>query len=177
MPLALSLLAGPLLAQGCPAAPDHGEEIARLLESLSASRSGAEAQAIAAELWALRMEAPDARAQALLDEGMEARAAFDVPSAREIFDRLVAYCPAYAEGYNQRAFAAYLGADFAAALQDLDRALELAPRHIGALSGKALTLMGLGRQVEAQIVLRQALALNPWLAERRLLRELPGKDI
>jgi len=82
----------------------------------------------------------------------------------------VDYCPAYAEGYNQRAFVNFLRQNFAPALEDLDRALALSPRHIAALSGKALTLMGLGRDAEAQDVLRSALELNPWLNERHLLK-------
>ena len=61
--------------------------------------------------------------------------------------------------------------DYARALDDLDRALERSPAHIGAMSGKALTLFGLQRDEEAKAVLRDALALNPWLSERRLLEE------
>jgi hypothetical protein len=45
------------------------------------------------------------------------------------------------------------------------------------LSGKALTLMGLGRDAEAQTVLRAALALNPWLEERALLVTPPGVEL
>ena len=62
-------------------------------------------------------------------------------------------------------------------MTDLERALEINPTHVAALSGKALTLMGLGRDDEAQEVLRAALALNPWLSERSLLQEPPGEDI
>jgi len=93
----------------------------------------------------------------------------DLRNAVAAFDALIAYCPDYAEGYNQRAFARYLRQDFAPALEDLDAALARSPRHIGALSGKALTLMGLGRDREALATLRAALALNPWLSERALV--------
>ncbi|MEL7462256.1 MAG: tetratricopeptide repeat protein, partial [Pseudomonadota bacterium] len=92
-------------------------------------------------------------------------------------NRLVDYCPDYAEGYNQRAFAAFLQADYDAALADLDLALDRSPTHLGALSGKALTLMGMGRNDIAQDVLREALALNPWLPERRFLIERPGEKL
>ncbi|KKL65864.1 hypothetical protein LCGC14_2150700, partial [marine sediment metagenome] len=119
-------------------------------------------------IWA---DAPDARAQELLDEGLARRGAFDLDGARVAFDALIAYCPSYAEGYNQRAFIAFMREDYAAALVDLDRALARLPLHVAALSGKALTLMGLGRDGEAQEVLRAALTLNPWLPERGLLRD------
>jgi len=107
----------------------------------------------------------------MLDWGMARRAIYDFDAAKEAFDALVAYCPDYAEGYNQRAFVAFLRGDYAAALEDLDEALARNPSHIAALSGKALTLMGLGRMAAAQGVLRDALALNPWLPERRYLVE------
>jgi tetratricopeptide (TPR) repeat protein len=90
---------------------------------------------------------------------------------------LIDYCPDYAEGYNQRAFVSFLTEDFEGALPDLDRTLELSPTHVGALAGKALTLLALSRQDEGQKVLKQALALNPWLSERALLSEPPGQDI
>lgn len=174
---AFCLLAGPLAAQSCPPAPDHTERLSKLIQSLQISRGEGEARVLTNELWSLWTDAPDARAQAMLDEGMGRRASFDLLGARTVLNRLVDYCPDYAEGYNQRAFASYLAHDFAAALVDLDRALEIMPNHVAALSGKGLTLMGLGRHDEAQEVLRAAVALNPWLQERSLLREDPGIEL
>jgi hypothetical protein len=49
--------------------------------------------------------------------------------------------------------------------------------HLGALTGKALTLIAMDRRDEAQDVLRAALAINPWLSERALLDEPDGTDI
>ena len=108
---------------------------------------------------------------------MSRRASYDFLGARAVLGRLVDYCPDYAEGYNQRAFASYLASDYEAALADLDRALEILPNHVAALSGKSLTLMGLERFDEAQQVLREAVALNPWLQERALLVEPIGTDL
>ncbi len=96
---------------------------------------------------------------------------YDFDGAETILTALTKYCPDYAEGWNQRAFARFLRQDYNGALTDLDEALRLSPDHIAARSGKALTLMGLGRMDEAQGVLRDALALNPWLPERRFLIE------
>lgn len=178
MRLFLSAVLAPSLALAdCPPAPDHTEAEGGLIAQLRAAPDPAGAAPMMAALWELWTDAPDAEAQALLDRGMELRGQYAFLEARDVLDRLVEYCPAYAEGYNQRAFASFLRQEYEAALWDLDRALELNPRHIGALSGKALTLMGLGRDDEAQETLRAALDLNPWLAERSLLREPPGQDI
>ena len=125
---------------------------------------------------------PDARAQTMLDRGMAMLQGGDLAGAFGVLDTLVEYCPAYAEGYNQRAFASYLMQDYSSALQDLDTAIALSPNHIAALSGRALSLLGLKRLGEARVALKYALQLNPWLSERALLEpggllEPPGRDI
>ena len=66
----------------------------------------------------------------------------------------------------------FLRQDYEAALPDLDRTLEMNPRHIAAMTGQALTLAALERKWEAAKVLRRALEMNPWLSERHLLPKL-----
>ena len=178
-PAILLLLVLPLgaMAETCPAAPDHAQEEAALLEDLRQARTEAAAVALMDRLWRLWTDAPDARAQEMLDRGMAQRESYDFLGARDTLDGLVEYCPDYAEGYNQRAFTSFLRQDYPAALQDLDSALARAPHHIGALSGKALTLMNLGRRDEGLDTLRAAVALNPWLRERALLPGPPGIDL
>lgn len=108
---------------------------------------------------------------------MRKRREYDFAGAVEVFDALIAYCPDYAEGWNQRAFARFLQDRYDAALGDLDRALALSPTHTAALSGKALTLIRMGRMGLAQDVLRAAVALNPWLPERVYLLRPPGREL
>jgi len=50
------------------------------------------------------------------------------------------------------AFSAYLQGRFGDALDDLELALDRSPTHIGALSGKALTLFGMGRIDAGQVI-------------------------
>ena len=172
----LSLLAGAAQA-ACPPPPDREEERRALMAELRAAQTEDGARETSRALWEIWTDAPDARAQAMLDLGVASMARRDLAAARAAFDDLVDYCPDYAEGWNQRAFAAFLAQDFAGALPDLDRALELSPEHLGALSGRALTLMGLGRTEDAQAQLREALRLNPWLAERALLDGPPEREL
>ncbi|MFD0858670.1 tetratricopeptide repeat protein [Roseovarius aquimarinus] len=166
---ALALAAPAAASADCPAPPDHSDALAALIEEAQAAPGRAEGMAVSDKMWALWAEAPDTRAQELLDEGMERRQSFDYDGALTAFEALVDYCPDYAEGYNQRAFIRYLREDYEAALPDLDAALERTPRHVAALTGKALTLVALGRKGEAALALRAALEMNPWLSERALL--------
>ncbi|WP_324751891.1 tetratricopeptide repeat protein [Roseovarius sp. Pro17] len=167
--VAACLLAAPVAADTCPAAPDHTAALEALISEAQDAPDRSAGMAVSDRMWALWADAPDARAQALLDEGMERRQSYDYDAAMTAFESLVAYCPDYAGGYNQRAFIAYLRGDFEAALPDLDRALALQPQHVAALTGKALTLVALDRNGEAALALRAALAMNPWLSERALL--------
>ena len=120
--------------------------------------------------------------QEVLDAGLRRRDSYDFAGALSEFDRLTAYCPTYAEGFNQRAYINFLQEDYEAALVDIDIALGLQPLHIAAQSGRALTLMKLGRIDEARAQLLIAVDNNPWLSEAVLLAEgaplgPKGKDI
>jgi tetratricopeptide (TPR) repeat protein len=158
--------------EACPPAQDHSAELNQLISQIQGAPDEGAAHLLSNQMWQFWADAPDERAQAILDRGMTRRAAFDFLGALEDFDQLIAYCPDYAEGYNQRAFVHYLRRDFSAALADLDRAIARSPRHVAALSGRALSLYGLSRMEEARAALKVALALNPWLPERNLA--IPG---
>jgi len=170
-------LPGAAYAEACPPSPDHSQALTRLIGEIRDAPDERSGQEVSNQMWALWTDAPDAYAQELLNEGMTRRGVYDFAGAIKAFDALVAYCPDYAEGYNQRAFINFIREDYAAALPDLERALELSPRHVGALSGQALTFFALERLPEAALALRGALALNPWLSERHLLPVLEaGED-
>ncbi len=85
------------------------------------------------------------------------------------------YCPDYAEGHNQLAFAYFLQDKLEASSDSLDRAIELEPQHFGALAGKGLVFIKQGRDDIAQIFLRRAQKVNPWLNERGLIKSVPGQ--
>jgi tetratricopeptide (TPR) repeat protein len=175
LPLLVALL--PLPAAGeCPAldAVALAAERAPLFEALKAAPTEMRAREIADRIWRSWHRAPDARAQEMLDAGTRHIRGSDYAEAERVLSQLVAYCPDYPEGYSQRAFARFLADDLDGALEDIDRTLELEPRHFGALAGRALTLLRQGRVEPGQRALREAVAINPWIVERHLLVE-PGE--
>ncbi len=121
------------------------------------------------------MTAPDEKAQFMLDDGMSRRSQFALVDAEIILDALTTYCPNYAEGWNQRAFVRFLQEDFEGALEDIEITLTLEPDHFGALSGKALALLRLGKRGLAKLAVVRAIQVHPWLNERSLLGD--GEDI
>jgi len=142
--LILAVIAAPAFAE-CPAAPDNSRDLLNLIAQAQGAQSQTIGRRVSGEMWELYLQAPDAVAQEVLDRGMSRQRAFNLLGAIEDFTKLIEYCPDYAEGYNQRAYAYFLGRDYESALPDLDAAVKLNPYHVAALSGRALTLMNLGR--------------------------------
>nr|WP_309501442.1 tetratricopeptide repeat protein [uncultured Roseovarius sp.] len=179
--LLLSLILGvgtalPVLSDTCPEAPDNSQALEALIAAAQAAPDQQAGREISNAMWEYWTVAPDQYAQELLDTGMERREAYDFAGALKAFHALVDYCPDYAEGYNQRAFAHFLREEYAEALPDLERAITLVPQHVAARTGLALTLMRLQRTGEAALALRAALEMNPWLGERSLLPVLEAME-
>ena len=169
---ALSLfLAGTAQAASCPAIDQaaYEAEVAPLFTELADAEDPSTGQQLSDEIWAVWTRAPDAMAQGLLDAGMQQIRWGAYAEAEVFLDQLVAYCPDYTEGWNQRAFARFLQNKFDGALEDLQETLGREPRHFGALAGRGLTLLRQGRQLLAHSALREAVKLHPWLNERHLL--------
>lgn len=134
-------------------------------------------QAAANDVWAFWVRAPDDRAQMLLNEGMEGIRYGDLAGAEAVLGDLIAYCPDFAEGWNQRAFARFLIGDNAGSLADIEQALMREPAHFGALSGKIMILARQGKRQLARLVVIEALRVHPWLQEGALLGQGSGQDI
>lgn len=164
-------------AQVCPSGPDMAQTRSELLARLKVSPDQASGMRLANEIWTLWTTAPDQKAQELLDRGMAMRAASDYAGSEHVLNMLVAYCPGYAEGWNQRAFTRFMANRMDASLADIDSALQIEPSHFGALSGRAMILLRQGRTILAQAALRRAVSIHPWLQERAYLVEDAGRDI
>ena len=149
--------------------PVTAEERAPLFDNLKIARTESEGQAQALLIWKLWHIAPDTKAQELLDLGKRRINEADYSGAEQALSDLIEYCPEYAEGWNQRAFAKFLAGDLDGSLEDLDRTMELEPKHFAALAGRGLTLLRQGRPVLAHRAIREAMAIHPWLSERHLL--------
>jgi tetratricopeptide (TPR) repeat protein len=163
------IVLGTGLRAACPDPDDVSAEMQGLFEQARTAENFTQGSEISGKMWQVWLRAPDDAAQEILDGGMRKRDVYDFAGAKEAFDRLAAYCPTYAEGFNQRAYIHYLQENYAEALIDLDIALRLQPDHVAAQSGRGLTLMQLGRIPEARAQMLIAVENNPWLSEAALL--------
>ena len=106
----------------------------------------------------------------------------DLELARELYDRVIAIQPGYAEAYNRRASVFLLQGQLAESLRDVNEALRLEPRHFGAWTGLGRVLEELGAKDEAIIAYKQALEVHPSLgpaksAVQRLEKEQTGQGL
>lgn len=170
--LALSL---PASASDCPTVADNTAEKDRLHRELLATKTEMSGRVVGGRLWAIWSTAPNDKAQDMLDRGLARLRQADFDRAEQHFNDLITYCPHYAEGWNQRAYAHFLRHNYDESLDDLAETLVREPRHFGALAGRALVFMNMGRTKLGHKALREALKVNPWLSERGLLP--PGNDI
>lgn len=149
-----------------------------LFDALKSAKTEAEARLVEDQIWWFWLgEAPDTETRHLVDEAMRKRDSYDFEGARLLLNDAVKRAPDYAEVWNQRAFILFLQDKLDEALEDADRALELEPRHFGALSGKAHILMRQGRIELGQQALRQAIEIYPFIKERHMLIEPKGEDL
>lgn len=171
--LILCVLAMPSIAfsQTCDISKSAitADERAPLFDKLKVAENESDAQAQALLIWKIWHIAPDPKSQELLDLGKRRINESKYAEAERLLSDLIAYCPDYPEGWNQRAFARFLDGDLEGSLADLDRTLELEPNHFAALAGRGLTLLRQGRDVLAHQAIREAMAIHPWLSERHLL--------
>jgi tetratricopeptide (TPR) repeat protein len=150
-----------------------------LFARLQTTTSRAEAQAAQQQIWQIWIEADDSLANRLMRNGIEAMAARQNALALQYFDQLVEQAPDFAEGWNKRATVHYLMDDYEASVLDIERTLELEPRHFGALSGLGMIYDAIGKPAAALRSFEAAVALNPHLEGTRqrieaLRRQLRG---
>ncbi len=164
----------PVLAE---TAQDQQEDL--LFKKLASATNETEARKVEFQIWEhWTAEAPSDEIRDKLTRGMEKRREFDLAWAEDLFDEVVREAPEYPEGWNQRGFARFLRGNLEGSLNDLERAIELEPRHFGSLSGMYHVLRLLNRHEAALRSLHKAVTIHPWLKERNdLPEELRPKSI
>jgi tetratricopeptide (TPR) repeat protein len=171
------LLVGALSARA--GADQRDARLDRLFARLQSAASGSEAQAIEQRIWRIWSEAGDPQVALLLQEGVLAMSQARFRVALERFDRMVAQAPDFAEGWNKRATLHYLMGNYSASVRDIQRTLDLEPRHFGALSGLGLIYDAVEEPAAALRSFEAAVAINPHLQsiEQRIIelrRQLAG---
>ena len=79
-------------------------------------------------------------------------------------EKIINRAPGFAKGWNKRAMVRCLRGDYVSAVDDIEQALALEPRHFGALSGLGMVSLALGEEERALEAFETALDLHPHIS-------------
>ena len=179
---AIVLAAFLTLASGPAAADQNDSRLDGLFARLLMVRDFRAAQGIELSIWGIWIESNDPAVEILMEQGLTAMARRDMRAALGKFDQMVKILPAFAEGWNKRATVYYLLGNFSGSLHDIERTLNLEPRHFGALSGLGLISLAIGEEERALEAFEAALSIHPRMPGtmshiRELREKLHGRVI
>ena len=173
----LAALLGPFAAVSVlgPATAQTERESAALddlFARLKAAPDEAAARQITDQIWIYWTTPSDPVLASRMRDVLMLRQRADFPAVIALLDDIVRDYPSYAEGWNQRATVYYLLRNYEQSLADIEKVLQLEPRHFGALVGRAVIYDSQGRRDLAVKDMAAALAIHPFLVERAMFPEL-----
>ena len=148
-----------------------------LFERLKATTDAADAKEIAASIRGLWALSGNEDADRLMAIGLAALRDGAFLNAVRSFGLVVYRAPDFAEAYNMRATAHFFTGNHPAAVKDIERTLQLEPRHFGALVGLGTLRLAMKDEAAALAAFERALAINPHLeGARRRVKELRARQ-
>ena len=153
------------------------ESLDRLFASLRKASGEQAAKATEEKIWELWSRSDSATAEVLLGQAVVAMGAADNAASLEILDRIIAAYPTYAEAWNKRATLHFMIGNYNTSLSDIEKVLDLEPRHFGALAGRGMIYQRQGKWSEALSAFREALSMNPNMAGvKNAVQELSKRE-
>ena len=158
-------------------AQKRADELDALFARLHQSDSDEAARALEKRIWALWTISDSPTAEALLQQATKAMNDGAPKESLSILNRLVGTYPNFPEAWNRRATLYYLMKRDTEALLDIQRVLDLEPRHFGALAGRGLIYQRQKKFTAARKAFEEALKLNPGLeAVKDAIKELERQE-
>jgi tetratricopeptide (TPR) repeat protein len=165
-----------------PVAVTKQARLDQLFSDLKRERNEKAAERIAGSIWSEWFQSGSASIDLMMQWSQKAveEKKFDV--ALDFLDQVVTLQPAYAEGWNRRATVHFMMNNFGKSMSDIDRTLQLEPRHFGALSGLAQIMAVTGHKQSALEAWQRVLGIYPMMRSAQdqvgtLSEELAGEGI
>lgn len=149
-----------------------------LFQELAQAEPARPAEEVEDLIWAHWASHEDRVAEETMAAAIEALASGALKQARPLLDYLIDRYPDWAEAWNKRATLAFIEKRDADSLDDIAHALELEPRHFGAISGFGQVCLRHGHLNEARAAFQIALSINPHLDDLRdMLEDLAPQNL
>jgi tetratricopeptide (TPR) repeat protein len=166
--------------------PPHEESAKTRLDELFAAlkreRNEKAAERIAGRIWQEWFKSGSATIDLMMQWSSDAVEAKKYDVALDFLDQVIMLSPNYAEGWNRRATVHFMMQNYGKSMADIERTLELEPRHFGALSGMAQIMKNTGRKELALQAYQRVLEIYPMMRSAQsevatLSEELAGEGI
>lgn len=161
---------------------DRDQLLDNLLARLSMTTNPRTATILESAIWAFWLRSESPTIEVLMKQSARAMKDGAHDAALTILDTVIELAPDYAEAWNRRATVYFLEGRYRRSLADLERVLDLEPRHFGALTALGMVRRQMGDRAGAIEAFERALEIAPLLENaRRALRairpEREGQDI
>ena len=140
------------------------------LQNINNSKS---ATLLEQKIWSIWNEHPnDFKLTEKLEFGTELMQYGDYNYALKVFSNILRNDPKWSEAWNKRATVYFLMSQFTNSLNDIDKVLDIEPRHFGALSGQARIFIKLQEYEKAIKSIERALKFHPSFKSSELIPEI-----
>jgi tetratricopeptide (TPR) repeat protein len=186
--IALTLASAPAI--GAETSPPPAKPAVAMPESrldtlfgeLKRERNERAAERIAARIFEEWNRSGSASVDLMMQWSQKAMQAEKFDVALDFLDQVVTLSPTYAEGWNRRATVHFMMRSFGKSMADIDRTLQLEPRHFGALAGLAQIMKERGSKELALNAYQRVLDIYPMMRNAQnevatLSEELAGEGI
>ena len=153
-----------LITPGTLMADQTDQRLADLFSRLQTTDDANDAAAVTNLIWTIWHQSGDDRINQLMHQGLAQMSTRQYADAVATFSEIIELNARFAEGWNKRATVYYLMGEYRASVKDIDRTLELEPRHFGALSGLGLIMVAMDNDEAAIAAFEATLAVNPFAA-------------
>jgi tetratricopeptide (TPR) repeat protein len=139
------------------------QKLDALFLDLKKAKSQAVAEGVASRIWEAWNNSESASINLLMQWSQEAMDKQKFPVALDFLDQVVVLKPTYAEGWNRRATLHFMMNNYSKSMADIDKTLQLEPRHFGALAGMGHIFLALERKELALRAYERALNVYPMM--------------
>lgn len=142
-------------------ADQKDDRLIELFDKLFLSTNNMEASKLLFNIWDIWSIADNHETQIIFDEANQFMDVGELDNAIELFTKVVKQSPEFAEGWNKRATVYFLKGELNKSISDIEKTLNLEPRHFGALDGLAEIYLMQDDLVGAAVIYRRILEIIP----------------
>ena len=145
----------------------------KLFDQLIKVNDSNNAEQLENKIWSIWSKHPtDNSLTEKLEFGTELMQYGDYNYALRVFDNIIVTDPKWSEAWNKRATVYFLMSQFTNSLDDIDKVLNIEPRHFGALSGQARIFIKLQKYEKAIKSIERALKFYPSFKSGEMIPEI-----